>query len=38
VVRWWHRLGGLLPLLGVSVFGLLAVTWLTSAGDFLADR
>ena len=38
VVRWWHGLGGLLPFLGVSVFGLLAVTWLTSAGDFLADR
>ena len=38
VVRWWHGLGRLLPLLGVSVFGLLAVTWLTSAGDFLADR
>jgi hypothetical protein len=38
VVRWWHGLGRLLPFLGVSVFGLLAVTWLTSAGDFLADR
>jgi hypothetical protein len=38
VVRWWHGLGHLLPFLGVSVFGLLAVTWLTSAGDFLADR
>jgi hypothetical protein len=38
VGRWWHGLGRLLPFLGVSVFGLLAVTWLTSAGDFLADR
>jgi small-conductance mechanosensitive channel len=38
VIRRWHRLSRLLPLLGISVFGLLAVTWLTSAGDFLADR
>ena len=38
VIRWWHGLGRLLPLLGLSVFGLLAVTWLTSAGDFLAER
>ena len=34
-VRAGGRLGRLLPLLGVSVFALLAVTWLTSAGDFL---
>jgi hypothetical protein len=38
VIRWWHGLGRLLPFLGITVFGLLAVTWLTSAGDFLADR
>jgi hypothetical protein len=38
VVRWWHGLGRLLPVLGLSVFGLMALTWLTSAGDFLADR
>jgi hypothetical protein len=31
------RLGRLLPLLGAAVFTLLAVTWLASAGDFLAD-
>lgn len=34
-VRVGGRLGRLLPLLGVAVFALLAVTWLTSAGDFL---
>jgi hypothetical protein len=35
VIRWWHRLGGFLPALGISVWVLLALTWLTSAGDFL---
>jgi hypothetical protein len=30
-------LGHLLPPLGVAVWLLLALTWLTSAGDFLAD-
>jgi hypothetical protein len=34
-VRIGGRLGRLLPLLGASVFALLAVTWLTSAGSFL---
>jgi Kef-type K+ transport system membrane component KefB len=37
VVRRGGRLGRLLPLLGMSVFALLALTWLASAGDFLAD-
>jgi Family of unknown function (DUF6529) len=37
VVRWWHALGRLLPVLGISVWVLLALTWLSSAGDFLAD-
>jgi hypothetical protein len=37
VVRWWHGLGRLLPVLGLSVWVLLALTWLTSAGDFLSD-
>jgi hypothetical protein len=36
VVRWWHSMGRLLPGLGVSVWLLLALTWITSAGDFLA--
>jgi hypothetical protein len=34
-VRAGGRLSRLLPYLGVSLFGLLAATWLTSAGDFL---
>lgn len=34
-VRIGGRLGRLLPLLGASLFVLLGVTWLTSAGDFL---
>ncbi len=37
VVRWWHALGRLLPVLGISVWVLLALTWLSSAGDFLGD-
>jgi hypothetical protein len=36
VLRWFHGLGRLLPVLGTLVFVLLAVTWLTSAGHFLA--
>jgi hypothetical protein len=35
VLRWWHGLGRLLPVLGTCVFVLLALTWLTSAGPFL---
>jgi len=38
VVRWWHGLSRLLPVLGLSVWVLFALTWATSAGDFLADR
>jgi L-asparagine transporter-like permease len=38
VLRWWHGLGRFLPLLGSCVFVLLAVTWFTSAGHFLAGR
>ena len=36
VIRRWHALGRFLPALGISVWLLLALTWLTSAGDFLA--
>jgi uncharacterized protein DUF6529 len=36
VIRRLHALGRLLPVLGISVWLLLALTWLTSAGDFLA--
>jgi Ni,Fe-hydrogenase I cytochrome b subunit len=35
VVRWWHRMGKWLPALGLTVFLLFTLTWLTSAGDFL---
>ena len=35
VVRWWHGLGRFLPLFGTTVFVLLGITWLTSAGDIL---
>lgn len=35
VVRRGGRLGRLLPLLGATVFALLALTWAASAGDFL---
>jgi hypothetical protein len=38
VIRWWHAAGRLLPLLGTSVFVLLALTWLSSAGLFFADQ
>ena len=38
VLRRWHALSRFLPLLGISVFMLLALTWLTSAGNFLADQ
>ena len=38
VIRRWHALGRFLPVLGISTFVLLAVTWLTSAGPFLAGE
>jgi hypothetical protein len=36
VVRWWHSAGRFLPALGVTVFVLLAATWASTAGAFLA--
>jgi hypothetical protein len=36
VVRWWHGAGRFLPALGITVFVLLAVTWASTAGAFLA--
>ena len=36
VIRRWHAVSRFLPALGISVWLLLALTWLTSAGDFLA--
>ncbi len=38
VVRRWHGLGRFLPGIGITVFLLFALTWASSAGDFLADR
>ena len=35
VVRWWHRMSRYLPALGLTVFVLFLVTWLTSAGNYL---
>jgi hypothetical protein len=37
VVRWWHRMGRFLPLLGLTVFALFVVTWFTSAGNYLME-
>ena len=37
VVRRDFGLGRFLPVLGISVFLLLALTWATSAGDFLGE-
>jgi hypothetical protein len=36
VIRWWHSAGRFLPALGLTVFVLLAVTWASTAGAFLA--
>jgi hypothetical protein len=38
VVRWLHGLSRLLPVLGISVWVLFAITVGTSAGDFLVSR
>ena len=35
VVRWWHGMSRFLPVLGICVLLLFAVTWASSAGDFL---
>jgi uncharacterized protein DUF6529 len=35
VVRWWHRMGRFLPLIGISVFTLFFLTWLTSSAAYL---
>jgi hypothetical protein len=36
VIRWWHAAGRFLPALGITVFALLATTWASTAGAFLA--
>ena len=35
VVRWWKRADRFLPAIGLTLFTLLAITWITSAGDYL---
>ncbi len=35
VVRWWHAMGRFLPGLGLSVFGLFTMMWLSSVGVYL---
>jgi Family of unknown function (DUF6529) len=35
VIRWWKSMQRFLPHLGLTVFGLFVVTWVTSAGDYL---
>lgn len=35
VVRWWHTMERFLPPLGLTVFALFAIAWVTSAGDYL---
>jgi hypothetical protein len=36
VIRWWHSAGRFLPVLGITVLGLLVATWASTAGAFLA--
>ncbi len=35
VVRWWHRLDRFLPAIGLTLFSLLSIAWVTSAGNYL---
>jgi hypothetical protein len=35
VVRWWHGMARFLPALGVAVFALFTITWLSSASEFV---
>ncbi|MDQ4145796.1 MAG: DUF6529 family protein [Actinomycetota bacterium] len=35
VIRWWHSMGRYLPHLGITVFLLFLLTWITSAGNYL---
>jgi hypothetical protein len=38
VIRWWRSMSRFLPHLGISVFVLFAITWATSAGDYLVGE
>ena len=35
VVRWWKAADRFLPAIGITLFTLLGITWVTSAGDYL---
>jgi Family of unknown function (DUF6529) len=35
VVRWWRAADRFLPAIGLTLFTLLGITWVTSAGDYL---
>jgi Family of unknown function (DUF6529) len=35
VVRWWRAADRFLPAIGLTLFTLLGITWITSAGDYL---
>jgi hypothetical protein len=35
VVRWWSAANRFLPAIGITLFTLLGITWITSAGDYL---
>ena len=38
VVRWYRRLDRFLPALGLTLFALFSIAWLTSAGNYLWAR
>jgi hypothetical protein len=38
VIRWWHSMSRYLPVLGLTVFALFIVTWISSAGGALAGE
>lgn len=38
IIRWWRSLNGWLPFLGLTVFALFIVTWVSSAGGALAGE
>lgn len=35
VVRWWHGMSRLLPVLGSLLFGLFVATWLSAAAEYV---
>lgn len=35
VLRWWHSMSRFLPVLGLTVFALFVLTWITSAAAYI---